>query len=530
MNKKIIIGIALSFLLLATIGFTYAYFSGGVTGNEEAKNQIVETGTLSLVYTDGPEIILNNAYPGNKIEKTFTVENTGTLDTSYTIYLKDLINNFTNDELLLSYTCTSYIDGVETGTCENLENLIIPFSTSPSEVTIKPNIPIDASITHEYKLTILFKETNSIQNYNQGKSFTGVINISETHEYKCAINTFEEGTLGYKMLSDNCAYADNTSSTYVTSETGINFGEISSDTNGKGLYYTTDLTRTEDIDGDGEGERVYYYRGAVDNNYLVFADFCWRLIRTNEDGSIRLRYSGEPTIVDGITSCPQTGTNVGIDNGKGSLAGAYNSNYFSLEKSNGYTHDKSTTDTTQVDSTAKSTIDAWYTSTIESQGTMVTSLIVDEPYCNDRSVGFVDSTSTSYGAYTRFVRNIMNPTPQYKCPNAEDKYTVNAANGNGKLSKPIALLTIDEVAYAGGAYDFNTNKTFYLYTKAYYWTMTPAYSVGDSLVFDVAYEGHFNHHLVDYTSELVPAISLSAEAIVADGGLGTYDHPYVIVP
>ena len=48
MNKKIIIEIALSFLLLATIGFTYAYFSGGVLGNEEAENQIVETGTLSL--------------------------------------------------------------------------------------------------------------------------------------------------------------------------------------------------------------------------------------------------------------------------------------------------------------------------------------------------------------------------------------------------------------------------------------------------------------------------------------------------
>ena len=90
------------------------------------------------------------------------------------------------------------------------------------------------------------------------------------------------------ILRDNTAYADNVSSPCVTSPTGINFANISSDTNGKGLYYTTDTSKTEN------GTRVYYYRGAVENNYVIFANKCWKIIRTNEDGSVKLFYWGEP--------------------------------------------------------------------------------------------------------------------------------------------------------------------------------------------------------------------------------------------
>ena len=43
------------------------------------------------------------------------------------------------------------------------------------------------------------------------------------------------------------------------------------------------------LDNDGTS---YYYRGAVENNYLMFADYCWRIIRVNGDGSIRLIYDG----------------------------------------------------------------------------------------------------------------------------------------------------------------------------------------------------------------------------------------------
>ena len=44
--------------------------------------------------------------------------------------------------------------------------------------------------------------------------------------------------------------------------------------------------------------KTYYYRGDVENNYLVFADKYWRIIRINEDGTVRIIYSGEKSEVD----------------------------------------------------------------------------------------------------------------------------------------------------------------------------------------------------------------------------------------
>ena len=41
--------------------------------------------------------------------------------------------------------------------------------------------------------------------------------------------------------------------------------------------------------------KSYYYRGVVNNNYVSFAGFIWRIIRINGDGSIRMIYSGTST-------------------------------------------------------------------------------------------------------------------------------------------------------------------------------------------------------------------------------------------
>ena len=41
--------------------------------------------------------------------------------------------------------------------------------------------------------------------------------------------------------------------------------------------------------------KSYYFRGKIDNNYVSFAGFIWRIIRINGDGSIRMIYSGTST-------------------------------------------------------------------------------------------------------------------------------------------------------------------------------------------------------------------------------------------
>ena len=49
----------------------------------------------------------------------------------------------------------------------------------------------------------------------------------------------------------------------------------------KGIY------ETQDADGTS-----YYYRGSVENNYVKFAGYYWRIIRINGNGSIRMIYDG----------------------------------------------------------------------------------------------------------------------------------------------------------------------------------------------------------------------------------------------
>ena len=52
---------------------------------------------------------------------------------------------------------------------------------------------------------------------------------------------------------------------------------------------------------------IYYYRGNVNNNYVVFAGFCWRMVRTTDTGGIKLLYNGD-------TTCKNEGYNLLIGN------------------------------------------------------------------------------------------------------------------------------------------------------------------------------------------------------------------------
>ena len=56
---------------------------------------------------------------------------------------------------------------------------------------------------------------------------------------------------------------DNVKSKYVTSSTGIKYSQVTSDTNGKGLYTFSSST--------GDTYPIYYYRGNINNNYVKFA-------------------------------------------------------------------------------------------------------------------------------------------------------------------------------------------------------------------------------------------------------------------
>ena len=82
----------------------------------------------------------------------------------------------------------------------------------------------------------------------------------------------KEKTLLYDTINNN-----------VDTATIIDFSQTSAASNTNGIYMTTDTD---------SGKPVYYYRGNVDN-HLIFANFCWRIVRTTETGGVKLIYDGE---------------------------------------------------------------------------------------------------------------------------------------------------------------------------------------------------------------------------------------------
>ena len=171
--KVVIITILL--MLTAIAGISYAYFSIQVIGNEEASSVTISTATLSLEYTDGVTISGSNIYPGWNETKTISVENTGTVTSDYIIKWRELTNGIINGELVMSATCVA-----STGSCSALpERAVHSSNTEITDAYMYGPITIPAGVTHTYTVTFAFKETSSNQNYNQGKTFSGTLNIAD---------------------------------------------------------------------------------------------------------------------------------------------------------------------------------------------------------------------------------------------------------------------------------------------------------------------------------------------------------------
>ena len=325
---------------------------------------------------------------------------------------------------------------------------------------------------------------------------TGIHTLSIVSKNGTATTTFEKiktiKTLSNKILKDNTAQPD----------TNIDFSKISSDTNGKGLYYTS--TNTED------NKVTYYFRGAVKNNYVSFAGFTWRIIRINEDGSIRL--IKQDSIGDSAFNEKESyNTYVGYMYGTLSLT-----NY---EAAHANTNS----------STIKKALDNWYKTNLISYS----SLIADSGFCGDRSLsdglGY-GKNWTKYGAWNRLRDN---KEPQFVCPQNNDLYTTTTSTkGNKALTYPIGLITADEVAYAGGVHHLSNNN-YYFSNWPYFWTMSPAFILGDQkiAIFANTSNGEMDNIYVNYSrnANVVanPVINIKSTVAITDGD-GTKNNPYVI--
>ena len=237
--KKTYLILIISVLILL-IGVSFAYFSLEITGNDTAKYNTITTGALKLTFTDTNALTLTDALPGDSATKTISVKNTGTIDTSYNIVWTKLTNEIINDELVIEATCKRLnSSNTEEGTCESISQ------TPIKSDTIKKNISIEPSITHEYTVKVTFIDTGSLQDYNKNKTFEGKLGITES-SVKAVYCTYDgELTQGAEYVNGQYTYKYMQEGVYASS--GLAWQNISSD--GWGVQLT-DKASTDAVNSE----------------------------------------------------------------------------------------------------------------------------------------------------------------------------------------------------------------------------------------------------------------------------------------
>ncbi len=287
----------------------------------------------------------------------------------------------------------------------------------------------------------------------------------------------------------------------------------------RGIYETDDC----------DGNPTYYYRGSVENNYVKFAGYYWRIIRINSNGSVRMIYDGT----------------VAHENGESSEDRQYNASRFNIGSDDniyvGYMYTSGSANGTQISSVIKTSVDKFYTDKLNDY---TSKLDINAGFCGDRSTlnlqsGVGTGTVTTY--YKPYLR-IEESTPTLVCENTNDYYTVSSASsGNKALTYPIGLITADEVMLAGhggGVFDgiyghMKSNMGSYLATGNWFWTMTPAggynlYGVNywNVLGFVVDSSGRFDDSSVYNPTSFRPVINIRSDVTVT--GSGTKNDPYLV--
>ena len=483
-------------IIVISISASYAIFSN--TKEEHGKLNIV-AGTLDYKienkYVENDQIMVN---ANDKITTTLKITSLNTISSKYELYYQ-IENNIKDVKIGYASNTKDNVKGtIEANETKEIKIIIQNNSNQNAKVTFKVHgglVNLEYDDIKEYGLAL--KEIKSgdvilawtyignkvkpshFPNKSDGYEVESVkcngketsfdnynwkLTIPDTSEEEitCEFVFRDTQTLANKILSSNTLITDTPTLTTSSNNTSDK----------SGLYKSTD-TNT--------GKPTYYFRGNVENNYASFAGQTWRIVRVNEDGTIRI------IMQDGINS------NANI---------AFNSNY------NNYTYMYYT------NSEAKTTLESWYQANIGSKADLAKNVASGNYYCEQAKT----KAESSWISGNANMILYSSYTPDFKC----------ATDGNGKgiVNANIGLLTYDEVVYAGG-YCNQINSNYYLYNSTYFLTISPAGFDGSyARVWDM-FAGPLSGPYVSSVRCLRPVLILNADTKISSGD-GTKENPFTI--
>lgn len=280
-NKNVLkYGMSFALLLLVIFGTSYSYFN---YTKEDVRQADISSGDIYVrLVEDTQSISLNKMYPRTLEEARsrndnyidFTIKGMNTSETKAVLYSLNIENG--EDVVGKTRIDSKYIK-LDLEEKVNNDYYYIKEGVSLSDFSFTGIIPTNSTseITKEYRLRLWIGDEVSISNTDSNATFTQTEFNNLFANYNISIDSRDK-IVAYSMFDKN-----------ADTETTINFANPSSDTNGNGLYV---LHGTEN-----NSFPIYYYRGNVNNNNVIFGDYCWQIVRTTDTGGIKMIYNGEVT-------------------------------------------------------------------------------------------------------------------------------------------------------------------------------------------------------------------------------------------
>lgn len=287
MDKKKIISIIVVIIILSCVGLSFAILAPKITSI--LSKTAGTSKNLSITYSEDNTISLTNFKIGDEVTKTITITNNTSNITKYDLVWENVINTFIDkDALVINATCVS-----SSGTCPTIEEQELPYSGN--NFAIYKDIEIASLATHTYTFTYKYKNLDRAQ-LSETKTFNGKITAKyrgykNTISYSNIDTSYNTNTLGKNVIDNNVLRTDldmntlpknddtitlNTTRSYI-SDGYYNLLSNEASTSVSGLYK---------VKGDN-GYYTYVFRGITNNN-ITLGDLSGKIIRINEDGSIRV--------------------------------------------------------------------------------------------------------------------------------------------------------------------------------------------------------------------------------------------------
>ena len=516
-KRTILYGLLVTVLVL--IGVTYAYYR--ITKTQTNSNVIGTRTCLNTTLTEETsEIVLSDAFPisdedGLKQSPfTFTLTNNCDSYVKVTIALVSEYRTSTNTAYLKDNYVKSNLStkGTNDGSSVILSTLSLGEVDTNTQGYVLKTTGLKNKEAKSFDLRLwLDSETTNEQGLN--KTWKGKIVVSVVAaEY---VPTFAE-----TILANNEVKAPIT-----TPGAAISTAD------------EAEFASTEDDYGTS-----YYFRGAVTNNYVEFANKCWRIVRVGGDGSVKLILHNDNTagVANPCDSANNSASAAFARYSGTTYTSAFNTNY----NDNAYvgfkfgTVGSSTYEATHANtnnSTILTNLEAWYNNNDNFK--KYEKVIADTVWCNDKT----NVTDTSYDPWSitpnglGYAKNVTYYGATKRLLSADNKAggTGPSLKCNGELSKinsKVGLITADELALAGYAAGTG-NTTTYLQenaTDTYWWSLSPNSfdGVGAGVWLVHGSNGGFGNGGVNGTRGVRPSISLKSTTNIT--GEGTSSTPYII--